>query len=175
MPTSAFQRRLLADAKARNVNLTLSLCAEETVEAVEGPVVLATAAGRGAAEDLPKRAQSSVALLKSSVREPAEVKAYTREQSRVVEGVSADSYHVEPDLVADYMSQRTEGDLGMPPMSANAHNNVGAKPKSVLAPTPDREAPQPPVKPAQGSATDGPAPSRPSANTHNNGAGDLLP
>ena len=145
---------------------------------MEGPVVLATAAGRGAAEDLPKRGQSSVALLKSSVWEPAEVKAYTGEQSRVVEGVSADSYYVEPDLVADYVPQRTEGDLAMPPMSANAHNNAGAMPNAVLVPAPDWEAPQPPVKPAQGSATDepaGPMPSRASANAHNNGAGDLLP
>lgn len=134
MPLSALQRRLFTDAKARNVDLSLSLGAEEAVEDVEGPVVLATAAGRGAAEDLSKREQSSVALLKSSVREPAEVEAYTREQSRVVEGVSADSYYVEPDLVADYTSQRTEGDLGMPPMSANAHNNAGAMAKSVLAP-----------------------------------------
>ena len=78
---------------------------------MKGPVVLATASGRG----------------------PAEVKAFNAEQSRVLKGVSADSYFVEPSLVADDLPKQPATPIyAVAPLSANTHNNAAAAP--VLAP-----------------------------------------
>ena len=129
----------------------LTCAAEEVAEDVKGPVVLGTASGRG----------------------PAEVRAYHAEQGRVVEGVSADSYYVEPSLVADDAPlQAAVPDQAPAPMTANMHNNAAAESAPVPAPAPDQEPARAaslaaPVQAATAPAA-GTSPMKGSANAHNN-------
>lgn len=130
-------------------DLPLVRAAAEVAEDVKGPVVLATASGQG----------------------PAEVTAYRAEQSRVVEGVSADRYLVEPSLVADDVPlQAAVPHQALTPVTANAHNNAAAVP--APAPEPDQESAQLFIATAPGPAATAPAaaisPGKGNANAHNN-------
>ena len=112
-------------------------------EDVKGPVVLATASGHG----------------------PAEVRGYLAEQGRVVEGVSADTYFVEPSLVADeVLLEAAVPDLAPAPTSANMHNNAAAGPAPVPVAVP---APAPVQEPAYAASLAAPVPaaSAPAAGT----------
>ena len=134
-------------------DLPLVRAAAEVAEDVKGPVVLATASGRG----------------------PAEVTVYRAKQSRVVEGVSADGYFVEPSLVADDVPlQAAVPDQAPGPVTANAHNNAAVAPAPVPAPEPDQESAQLFVVTAPGPAVTAPAaatsPRKGNANAHNNSA-----
>lgn len=128
-------------------NLLLCCAAEDVAEDVKGPVVLATASGRG----------------------PTGVRAFNTEQSRVLEGVSADSYFVEPSLVADDLPEQLAVPVhAMAPLSANTHNNAAAAP--VLAPEPVLASASGLVD--HGAAAfvpaTGPSSSKGNANAHNN-------
>ncbi len=137
---------------ARTPDLPLVRAAAEVAEVVEGPVVLATASGRGPAET-----------------------AHRAEQTRMVEGVSADRYFVEPSLVADDVPLRAAVPAQAPaPLTANAHNNAAVAPAPVPAPEPDQESAQLFIVTAPGPAVTAPAaatgPRKGNANAHNNSA-----
>ena len=147
----------MADAGGRFAPLTCLSCvlraAAEAAEDVRGPVVLATASGRG----------------------PAEIRALTAGQGRVVEGVSADGYFVDPSLVADdVLPPIARPSQASAPITANAHTNAAMEPTPVPAPEADQEPGVPAAltapAPAAGSPAAGASPRDGNANAHNNSA-----